>query len=58
MYQTGFLTITQQLFLGLIGGWDEDARGEGKSKGLGPEGYFRIIKGGIDSKDSEGRRQF
>jgi hypothetical protein len=33
---------------------DEDARSAREGKGPGPEKYFRIIEGGIDSKDSEG----
>jgi hypothetical protein len=37
---------------------DEDARGERKGKGFRSGKYFRIIKGGIDSKNSEGRREF
>jgi hypothetical protein len=37
---------------------DENARSEREGKGLGHQEYLRIIKGGIDSEDSEGRWKF
>jgi hypothetical protein len=39
-------------------GWDENGRGERKGESRGFEKDLWIIKGGIDSQNSEGRREF
>jgi hypothetical protein len=36
---------------------DENGGGEKKGKGSWTEEHFRVIEGGVDSKDSESRRE-